>query len=305
METTTTTVDKVLDVFQNFRMPSLPTDQYDTVGKDVLRKKMLPFIENNEPIAFSMLGYPMKSPNNRDKVLGTLPDYAEKVSLTNFARLNHEIRKVYTRGARITLISDGYMFSDILDVPDSTVTEYVDMNKDYSSLMPIEWYDAADFYSKKKSLREVREKITAQFGITPEELERRIMMDPDVHSLYLGMIKFMNLDIAIRDFPSKSKLQQAAKKLAREMMFRNEAYSALIRSEFPNHIRLSMHQSINNGTKFSFQLIPSPKAWTSPWHCALAINKDGILETIHKRDAIARGMDIVTVDGKPSHFVEI
>jgi pyoverdine/dityrosine biosynthesis protein Dit1 len=159
-----------------------------------------------------------------------------------------------------------------------------------------------DFNDRNMSLTAIREKIMGQFGITPIELERRILMDTDVNILYRGMIKFMNLDLAIKDFASNSQLQKQSKVVAKEMMFRNEAYSTLIRSEFSDHIRLSMHHSINNGTKYSFQLIRSTgNVFTSAWHCALAI-RDGIIETIHKRDAIAQGFELVSVGGQPYFY---
>lgn len=144
-----------------------------------------------------------------------------------------------------------------------------------------------------------------QFGITPEVLEQRILLDADTNSLYRGMIKFLTLDLAIQEFPSNNQLQKKAKLLAREMMFRNEAYSHLVQHEFKDHIRLSMHPSVNNGTKYSFMLIPSEKAFTSPWHCAIAIEKDGSIATIHKRDAIAKGYEIVNQDGQPFYFQEV
>lgn len=59
-----TTVNKILDVFQSFRMPALPIDQYQQVGKTILAEKMSPFVSAQRPIDFVMLGYPMKSPND-------------------------------------------------------------------------------------------------------------------------------------------------------------------------------------------------------------------------------------------------
>ena len=159
-----------------------------------------------------------------------------------------------------------------------------------------------DFYDKKIAVDSMRTKLIDQFGITTEELEQRILFDQDVNMLYKGMIRFMNLDIAIRDFNSKTQLQKAAKIMARTMMFRNEAYSKLVQSEFSDHIRLSMHPSINNGTKFSFQLIRSEHAWTSAWHCALMIREDGQFETIHRKDAELRGLELVSVNNQPYYY---
>jgi pyoverdine/dityrosine biosynthesis protein Dit1 len=295
-------ITSILDVFEPFRMPPSPIDKYNVSGKQLLMDRMMPFVEANVPIEFAMLGYPMKSPNVRDKVIGNQPDMGEELSFKNFERFDTEMRKVYSPGVKITIISDGYVFSDVLKVSDKIVAMYEEQCVDMSSSAPVDWYDLTDFYSRKMPNAYLRDKLMLQFGITDEALDRRIQFDPDTNALYRGMIRFLELDLAIRDYPSNSQLHKEAKRVARTMMFRNEAYSALIKSEFPNYIRLSMHPSENNGTKYSFQLIPSPKAWTSPWHCAMLLNSEGIYETIHKKDAIAAGHELVYTNGQPYYF---
>lgn len=141
-----------------------------------------------------------------------------------------------------------------------------------------------------------------QFGINAIELEQRILMNPDVNTLYRGMIKFLSMDLAIKNFPSGNQLHKQAKIVAREMMFRNEAYSHLIEHEFPNHIRLSMHPSVNSGAKYSFQLIDSKKAWTSPWHCAILIDEEKEFATVHKIDAEKAGYELVYQNNQPYYF---
>lgn len=277
-------------------------DQFEQVGKVALMAKMAPFVLAGQPVEFVMLGYPMKSPNDRDKVIGFKPDLGEEVSLRNFEVFNQAVKAVYGPGVHISIVSDGYIFSDIMDVPDSTVRAYEEICVDMARVAPITWYDMTDFYSKGVPMQDLREKVMQQFGITAEVLEQRILLDADVQSLYRGMIKFLSLDLAIKPFDSNSQLHKRAKIVAREMMFRNEAYSKLIQENFKDAVRLSMHPSINNGQKFSFQLIPSPKAWTSPWHSALLVNAEGILETIHRKDAVGAGYELVQKDGRPYYF---
>jgi pyoverdine/dityrosine biosynthesis protein Dit1 len=299
------TTANILDVFELFRMQTHADDQFDTVGRDVLADKVQKFVINREPIKFSMLGYPYKSPNIKDKVIGVLPDLAEKVSLDNFNTFDRKIKEVYSPGVNISLIQDGYAFNKVWgDVTDNTVKEYEEMVRDWSKDYSISWYGMHDFWPKWMSLDDMRNKTVEQFGVTPEELTRRILVDPDVNYLYTGMVKFLELDLAIYNYPTRNQLHVAAKKTARDMMIMNEAYSALIKANFGDHIRLSMHKSVNNGNKYSFQLIPSPKAWTSPWHCALLINKDGMLETVHRKDAEAAGHELVYQDGRPYYFTE-
>lgn len=295
-------ISKIIEIFDGFRMPPLANDQYEELGKPALADKISPFVAANRPINFVMLGYPMKSPNDRDKVIGRLPDMAEQVSFDNFRHFDTLIRDVYPAGVNISIVSDGYIFSDILEVPDKIVAEYEERNRDISRTAPIDWYDMKDFFPKEMTMDAMRDACLRHFGITTEELEKRILLDPDVNSLYRGMIRFIEQDLTIRSFPSLSQLHKKAKIVGREMMFRNEAYSSLIRTHFTDHIRLSMHPSVNNGAKYSFQLIPSPKARHSPWHAALLINADGTLETIHRKDAEERGFELVYKDNQPYYF---
>ena len=273
------TVDRIIGVFEGFRMTPLSIDQFESVGKAVLREKISPFVAANKTIKFSIMGFPMKSPNTRDKVLGTLPDLAEEATLENFAIFAQAVKAVYSPGIEIAVVSDGLAFSDVMEVSTNTVDAYQELCEEFAKIKgaPVNWYNLRDFYDKSLSIETVRGKLMSQFGITPEELERRILMDPDVNMLYKGMIRFMNLDLAIKDYVSNTQLQKDAKRVAREMMFRNEAYSKLVQSVFSDHIRLSMHPSINNGVKYSFQLIRSERAHYSAWHSSFFIDKDGIL----------------------------
>lgn len=291
----------ILDAFQQFRMAPLPIDEYELKGKMILDDRISSYTGNGKPIKFVMLGYPMKSPNDRDKVLGNIPDLGEELSLGNFKAFNDAIKQVYSPGVEINIVSDGYVFNDVMQVSDSTVRNYNEISMDIARQAPINWFQLTDFYHDL-SIDRMRDKVMMQFGITTGELQRRILMDPDVNQLYRGMIRFMDEDLAIYKFNSANHLHKQAKIVAREMMLRNEAYSKMIAHEFKDSIRLSMHPSVNNGNKYSFQLIPSPKAWTSPWHCAIVIN-DGVYETIHRRDAEAAGYELIFKEGKPHHYV--
>lgn len=298
------TLDPLLELFEKFMMQETAISQYGSIGRTVLARKLAPQIEKGLPLDFVMLGFPMKSPNSRDKVIGKLPDLGEELSFRNFGRFAEKVKEQYKPGVNISIVSDGYVFSDIMEVEDRTVEAYEEASIDLARIAPINWFSLKDFYSSTSSISSMREKVTEQFGVSDTILDQRILMDPDVNAIYRGMIKFLTLDLAIKDFASNNQLQKAAKKVARQMMFRNEAYSSLIKKEFENSIRLSMHPSQNNGTKYSFQLIPSPKAWTSPWHCAIAMDTDGQYETIHRRDAIAAGYELIYENGRPYFFVQ-
>ena len=298
-------ITDIESVFKKYRMAPTAVDLYEQVGKELLLQKIEGFVGQGKPISFVMLGFPMKSPNNRDKVLGTMPDKGEELALKNLLKLNREVKQIYEPGVTVNIVSDGYAFSDVMEVPDTTVEAYNEASYSIVKGGPVEWYDLRDFYGNHKTISSMRTSMVNQFGITETELERRIQFDTDVNYLYRGMIKFLELDIAIRNYSSNSMLHKQAKKLAREMMFRNEAYSHLVSEEFNRSIRLSIHQSINNGKKYSFQLLPSPKAWTTPWHSAMVMEQDGTWNTIHKRDAERLGYRLVTDGGQPYYYEQV
>lgn len=300
--------DDILDIFEGFKMPPLKAgDLWEEKGKPKLRALIDDMVTSRTALRFSMLGYPMKSPNDRDKVLGKLPDLGEALSFQQFARFAKAVGSIYRPGVRYSFISDGFIFSDIMQTPDAVVEAYLERNKELARAvqLPVVWYDARDFYTKGVDLVTLREKIMSQYGITQEELQRRILFDENVNQLYKGMLYFMEGDLAIREFPSRNQLHKQSKIVAREMMFRNEAYSALIAANFSDHIRLSMHPSPMDGTKYSFQMIQSPNARHSPWHSAILQQKDNTVITIHKKEAIEAGHELVDVNGQPYYFQEV
>lgn len=298
-----TTINNILTQFESFRQPATSIDQYDQVGKPILAEKIDSAVSQCKPIKFAMLGFPFKSTNTRDKVLSPYPDMGERLTVENFTAMNEKIKQVYAPGMSLAILSDGFVFNDLWGIPDEVTSEYLSISTDMARTAhaPLEWFRLHDFYSNRCSLASMREKMDQQFGISEEELQRRIMFDQDVNFTYRGMIKFVMEEYAYREFPSGKARERAAKALVRQSMMRNEAYDNMVRHIFKDHIRLSMHKSVNNGKKYSIKLIDSPYAHHSPWHCAIVMDKD-IVKTMHKKDAIAQGFEIVSVDGQPFYF---
>lgn len=295
------TVMQLLELFQQFRQDPTPIDQYELVGRPKLMDSLMDRVARQQTVKFVMLGFPFKSINSRDKVLGKTPDQAEKATIDNFTRFGDLFKSIYAPGVEISIVSDGYVFNDILWTGDDVVAQYKEESMDMARHAPIKWYDLNDFYNGN-SLAAKRDSVVDQFGITGDELEKSILFNPDVNMLYRGMLKFMEEELAIKSYPSRNQLHKDAKKVAREMMFRNEAYSNLVRNEFSDCIRLSMHPSVNNGTKYSFQLIPSKEARHSAWHSALVIKSDGTMATMHRKDAEAMGLELGYIAGRPFYY---
>lgn len=295
------TIENLLNVFEPFRRPSGDIDQYQTIGRDILKDKLLKFVQYNRPIKFSMMGFPFKSTNTRDKVLGELPDLGEQLTMANFKEFERQMKLVYAPGIQITIASDGYAFSDVLGVSEKTVDTYQNISLGMAAETKLSIVSLKDFY--KGSVDQIQTKLLEQFGISDIELERRILQDYDVNILYKAMIRFMEAEVAMwKEYPSRNQLQKQAKIVTREMMLRNEAYSKLIQTELSDHIRLSMHPSINNGVKYSFSLIRGPQIYHSAWHSAILVNSNGSISTIHKGDALAAGHELVYQNNQPYYF---
>lgn len=291
----------LLKVFEQFRQSPTPIDEYSTVGIFKLIEKLTNQVKSNQPVKFVMLGFPFKSINIRDKVLGVTPDRAEEETIKNFKRFGDLFKEIYPPGVQIQIVSDGFIFNDILNVDDRIVCQYKEESMDMAKEAPMRWLDINDFYTGD-SLANKREKVMDQFGITNDMLEESILFNPDVNFLYRGMMRFMNEELAIQTFPSNAQRQKEAKRITRIMMLRNEAYSNLVKENFKDSIRLSMHPSVNNGTKYSFQLIPSAKAKHSAWHAALVVKKDGTIATMHRKDAELAGYHLEYKDGRPFYY---
>lgn len=290
----------ILDIFSGYRMAPTAIDQYEAKGKQILADRIDGFVNKNETIQFAMLGFPFKSTNTRDKVLGDLPDLGEELTVKNFQTFNQTIKRIYGPGVKIRIVSDGYVFNDLLGVKDDVVHRYTADSSYMDNDGTMDMVDLGRFYGNG-NMSSKRERLMQHFGYTWEKMEQEILFNPDVNFLYRGMLKFMSEELAWHDFPSKSQREKAAKKLVREMMLRNEAYNLLVRKELSDHIRLSMHPSVNNGYKYSFKLIPGEHTNHSAWHSVVVMH-NGQAITMHKKDAIAAGYQLVYKDGNPYNF---
>lgn len=296
------TTNSILNIFECYRMQPTSIDEYESKGKRILSDRIESFVANNAPVKFAMLGLPFKSTNKRDKVLGDLPDLGEELTIKNFSAFNDDIKTVYSPGIEMLVASDGYVFNDVLSASDTVVAQYKEINQSLNASGPMKIIDLNDFYSGQ-NINNKRERLMRQFGYTWEKMEQEILFNPDVQMLYKSMIRFMDEEIANRSFVSNNQRHKEAKRLTREMMLRNEAYNLIVRKELPEYIRLSMHQSVNSGYKYSFKLIPGNNTHHSAWHSVIVMNHTGEAMTMHRADAEKYGYRLVTKDGQPYNYV--
>ena len=74
-------------------------------------------LTGESPIELVLPAFPAKSPSPR-KVLGKLPDMAERVALRSLKTLCEELAEAHPPGVRMLLCSDGLVFADVVSVSD-------------------------------------------------------------------------------------------------------------------------------------------------------------------------------------------
>ncbi|RYF46496.1 MAG: hypothetical protein EOO38_14010 [Cytophagaceae bacterium] len=106
------TSQRILEIISRYKSP-LPKNAPDRSDEGALKFLGLIYraVKNNEPVRMALPAFPFKSPNGTVKVLGTLPDKAEDVSLAHLNGLCAAIEDIYPTGAILTIISDGLVYN--------------------------------------------------------------------------------------------------------------------------------------------------------------------------------------------------
>lgn len=104
----------IFNVIARYRLRnSLVGPDLDEEQRKTFLSLLVRMVRSRSCIQLVLPAFPFKSPNSRDKVLGTLPDKAEEVSLGLLQGLCDSIRDVYEPGALLTIVSDGIVYNGI------------------------------------------------------------------------------------------------------------------------------------------------------------------------------------------------
>jgi len=144
---------KILAIFMKFRRVPSGISSCSSANRDQCAllhlPKIISSVEKNNPVSFVLPAFPGKSPNP-EKVLGHLPDHAERLSLIFLGNLCLEVRKFYVPGINIILCSDGRVFSDVVGMKENHVSDYqheMSCLLNELSLADITLVNLDDFYS--------------------------------------------------------------------------------------------------------------------------------------------------------------
>jgi pyoverdine/dityrosine biosynthesis protein Dit1 len=275
-------------------------------------QRIISAVKKNEPVTFILPAFPGKSPNP-EKVLGPLPDFAERLALNFLGTLCQRIRNIYAPGIRIFLCSDGRVFSDVVGMNENNVTDYqVELNRlmKEMALSDIIIFNLDHFY-KGLNFVQMRDELMKCFGQTLDFLKLRIrnganpsasIDEQEANRMYSGITRFLFEDaIHAGQTKSRSAVQKEARAKAYEVIRRSNAWSKLLFEHFPEAVRLSIHPQTCGSKKLGIRLI-GDESWMTPWHGVAVEGKKGF-SLLKRSQAEALGAKLIySSDGRPSHY---
>ncbi|KAI0535809.1 Clavaminate synthase-like protein [Xylaria digitata] len=275
-------------------------------------------LERDNPIEFVIPAFPFKSSNRSKKVLGPLPDEAERLSLAHLNGLCLAIKDATNSDTFLTIVSDGITYNDILDVSDQEVWRYgQELRKmaEKNDCRCIRFARICDLVGaghnsetldEELYLAKVSEYRSLLEANTPSGFDvlDAITNDPDISKTYKGYKKFLMSERDDRTSRSRSQTERENSGIAKAMIVRGKAFAETVKYKYPDFIRLSIHPS-NDSHKISITMLPQDNEIVmTPWHGAVVRSADGSVSMSHAILIPAMTHDIVYADGRPSYFRE-
>ncbi|CAM3061398.1 pyoverdine biosynthesis protein PvcA [Legionella steigerwaltii] len=269
-------------------------------------------VKKSEPVTFILPAFPGKSPNP-EKVLGPLPDHAERLSLIFLGTLCQKIKEFYTPGIKIILCSDGRVFSDVIGMQESNVTAYhVELDRliKEMSLSDISIFNL-DYFYKGLHYTQMRDELMKSYGQSLEFLKLKVRNgakpsasseEQEANRMYSGITRFLFEDaMHAGQTKSRSAIQKESRAKAYEVIRRSNAWSTLIFEHFPGAVRLSIHPQTCGSKKLGVRLIGN-ESWMTPWHGVAVESKKGYV-LLKRSEAEALGAKLIySADGRHSHY---
>ena len=263
------------------------------------------FVGAGLPVHFVLPAFPAKSPNP-EKVLGRDPDMAEELSLVFLEGLCGEIREIYPPGARITICSDGMVFSDLVGVADTDVKSYgerIGRMIEELQLGSLETFHMQDLYDEASTGEQMRESLCSHYAESSEAIRERLHSNESQKSLFNGIQRFLFEDRAVME-PEKSRtrVREECKTRTYEVVRRSDAWGRLVADCFSASLRFSIHPQPAHSEKIGILLAESQDVWLTPWH-SVALEENGKFRLIKRREAEELGASVVVKNGQ-AYFME-
>ncbi|OAG03327.1 uncharacterized protein CC84DRAFT_1220197 [Paraphaeosphaeria sporulosa] len=297
------------------------------VGRPRFIEVLNEFVKNGSRIDMALPAFPFKSANKVYKALGFLPDKAEELSLSRLHNMCRRIEEIYTPGANVVIISDGLVYNDLLSISDRHTWIYgqalraMAVEKGFTNIRfsrlrdfvpadsTLKLPDKMDEISYVANATNFRRFILNKFGKDGLDVDQLIATDTDTRLTYQGYRRFLMSDLryifTLGADRNSTAYKRETKYLAKQMIVRGVAFAGAIKHNFPNYLRLSIHQSTGEH-KVSMSLLNTKTGYTTPWHCSVALQTDGEWTSAPKGDfeEMPR-MKVVEENGRPSYFREM
>jgi pyoverdine/dityrosine biosynthesis protein Dit1/AcrR family transcriptional regulator len=262
------------------------------------------FVGAGLPIHFVLPAFPAKSPNP-EKVLGRLPDMAEELALQFLNNLACELRTIYPPGAKITICSDGLVFSDLVGVTDQDVRAYgkqIEAIIERSQLEFLETFHMQDLYDQAGSGEQMRDSLCRHYAEPIETIRERLHSNDSQKSLFNGIQRFLFEDrVVLEKGKSRTRIRSECKELTYEVVRRSDAWGRLLADCFPASLRLSIHPQPWHSEKIGILLGESKDVWLTPWH-AVALKEKGKFRFIKRVEAEKSGATVVSKADQPFYM---
>jgi len=265
--------------------------------------KVRRFVAANEPIHFLLPAFPAKSPNPQ-KVLGRLPDMAEETALRFLEGVSDELKHVYSPGARISICSDGRVFSDLVGVTDEDVSNYsveLRLMMERISARALDFFSMEDLFDVEDHAT-MREQLVIHYADSLAAIENRAHQHEHHRTLFNGIQRFLFEDrLGVGTTKSRNQVRNECKDLAYQVIRRSDGWSRLLSDCFPTALRLSIHPQGPHSDKIGILLGEANDSWLTPWH-GVAVNQQDKFTLMRRHEAEALGAKIVEREGRPSHY---
>ncbi|WP_299010295.1 L-tyrosine/L-tryptophan isonitrile synthase family protein [uncultured Shewanella sp.] len=251
-------------------------DQFDTQGRELARQQIQYFMAKNEPLEFILPGFPCKSPNVIDKSFSAMPDLGEVLAIERLDAFCVALNEIYPYGSRVTILSDGTTFADIVHVDDEVKTQYNAALRQLCVTENIIWADLIDLLLDAKHIHKtegehLRKALLKGISTGPRSFDKfvqKVSESVEQAKVHDKLCSYLYHDVCIERFSDgdRDSYLDSIRDKAYQMMYRGRALSAAIDKTYPHHIRLSVHAYDNAGPKFTFSLSSDINEAVSPWH---------------------------------------
>jgi L-tyrosine isonitrile synthase len=279
----------ILKILEKYQIPddidkksihkALETSPIPHIGHEALIAKIQGYVDAQVPIPFILIGFPFKSANHEKKVLGALPDMAERRSMEYLNSLAVEIEKIYKPGAVITIICDGMPFSEYVGNSPETVRAYeITLQRLVQDLPSIQLITSVDLQRdiSLKSAEELNQYID-QYEPSNEQYKKRLETDVKLQDSFQTMLGRLAIEFDSSTGRSylSSKGANALENVTFGLLAREMRLRSFIEDRFTpsQSIRLTAHYSRDVSKKFGMKL--SPTSNITPYHGVLVDELDG------------------------------